>query len=78
MHDFLAGTSDALLHTEIDTDQPHVRHGIERDRAEAARFFDAGPKAMRTLRLRHGGGELVTREQFVEWIRAEVEELLRP
>ena len=78
VRDFLSGKSDRLLRTPLDDiDQPHVRHGIERDRAEAARFFVAGPKAMRTLRLRHGGGALVTREQFVEWIRAEVEELLR-
>lgn len=78
VHDFLSGTSDRLLHAPLDhVDQPHVRHGIERDRAEAVRFFVAGPKAMRTLRLRHGGTGLVTREQFVEWIRAEVEELLR-
>lgn len=74
---FLLGESDALLHVEIDTDQPHVRHGIERSRADAARFFVAGPKAMRTLRRRHGGRDVTTREEFVEWIRAEVDELLR-
>lgn len=79
VHDFLSGKSDRLLHTPLDdVDQPHVRHGIERDRAEAAQFFVAGPKAMRMLRRRHGARGRVTREQFVEWIRAEVEELLRP
>jgi hypothetical protein len=78
VHAFLAGTSDALLHTSLDhVDQPHVRHGIERDRAQAATFFEAGPKAMRKLQRRHGGRGLVTRDQFVEWIRAEVDEILR-
>jgi hypothetical protein len=74
---FLSGTNDELLRIEYDEDQPHVRYGVERDRRIAQGFFDAGPKAMRRLRLRHGGTRLVTREQFVEWIRAEVNELIR-
>jgi hypothetical protein len=74
---FLRGTSDELLRIDVDEDQPHVRHGIERDRKLAAELFRFGPKAMRTLRLRHGGRGRVSREQFVTWIRAEVEELLR-
>lgn len=76
VHDFLAGVSDALLHVELDIDQPHTRLGIERARAEAAQFFLAGPKRMRRIRLRHGGRGRVSREQFVEWIQAEVAELL--
>jgi hypothetical protein len=76
LHAFLSGSSDRLLRVELDVDQPHVRHGIERDRAEAALFFAAGPKAMRALRLRHGGRGLVSKEQFVAWIRAEVDEVL--
>lgn len=77
VHDFLAGRSDALLRVELDIDQPHTRHGIERAREEAARFYVAGPRWMRALRLRHGGRGQVTREQFVSWVRAEVEEILR-
>ena len=77
VHAFLSGTSDRLLRLPLDdVDQPHVRHGIERDRVEAKQFFDAGPRAMRMLRLRHGGRGLVTREQFCSWIRAEVDEVL--
>ena len=77
VHAFLSGTSDDLLRIEIDEEQPHVRLGIEKDRAEAQRFFVAGPRWMRAMRRRHGARGLVTRERFVTWVRAEVEELLR-
>ena len=77
MHDFLTGQSDELLRFDVDEEQPHVRRGIERDRAEAAGFYAAGPRWMRTLRLRHGGRGNVSRGQFTAWIRAEVDELLR-
>jgi len=77
LHALLSGMSARVLRTSLDhIEQPHVRHGIERDRVEAARFYAAGPKAMRTLRLRHGGRGQVTREQFVSWVRAEVDEVL--
>jgi hypothetical protein len=76
VHSFLNGSSDRLLRAPLDVDQPHVRHGIERDRVEAKQFFTAGPQAMRAIRLRHGGRGLVTRDQFVAWIRAEVDEVL--
>lgn len=77
VHAFLSGESDDVLRVEHDVDQPHVRLGIEKDRAEAAAFFAAGPRAMQRLRRRHGcAGSHVTREQFEAWIRAEVEELL--
>jgi hypothetical protein len=78
LHALLSGTSDKLLRVPVDEEQPHIRHGIERDRTEARSFYVSGPKAMRTLRLRHGGRGLVTREQFVSWIRAEVDEVLAP
>src|SRR3954468_9295317 len=74
---FLSGTSDDLLGIDYDEEQPHVRFGVERDRRSAKGFFDAGPRRMRALRLRHGGTGPVTREQFVAWIRAEVEEVIR-
>ena len=77
VHAFLSGTSDRLLRVDFDEQQPHVRFGVERDRRTAKRFFDAGPMAMRALRLRHGGSGPVTREQFVEWIRAEVDNVIR-
>ena len=54
-----------------------MRFGVERDRRTAKVFFDAGPRAMRSLRDRHGGTGLVTREDFVSWIRTEVDEFLR-
>ena len=74
---FLSGTSDRLLQVAYDEDQPHVRFGVERDRCVARAFFQAGPQAIRTLQARHSGIGRVTREQFVSWIRAEVDELLR-
>jgi hypothetical protein len=77
VHAFLSGASDALLEIDYDEEQPHVRFGVDRDRRSARAFFDAGPKAMRTLQLRHGGTGQVSRTQFVDWIRAEVNELVR-
>ena len=70
---FLAGTSDRLLREEIDIDQPHIRHGVEHDRRLASRFYQAGPKAMRDLRVRHGGRGPVSRDQFTAWITQEVQ-----
>ena len=54
-----------------------MRFGVERDRRAAQAFFRAGPAAIRALRLRHGGAGPVTRAEFVSWIRAEVDELIR-
>ena len=75
MRALLSGRSDAL-EVDADCEQPHVAFGIRKDIALASAFFAAGPNAMRTLRLRHGGRGRVTRPQFVEWIRSEVDELL--
>jgi predicted GIY-YIG superfamily endonuclease len=77
VHAFLAGESDALEIDIGDDEQPHTALGIRKDVALASRFFAAGPKAMHTLRGRHGGTGLVTKKQFVAWIRAEVDEVLR-
>ena len=74
---FLSGRSSALLRTPLKVDQPHIIHGIERDRRAAAGFYEHGPRAMRELRLRHGGRGSVSRDQFTGWILSEVEELLR-
>jgi hypothetical protein len=74
---FLTGESDRLLATALDEDQPHVRLGIERDRAVARRFYEAGPVALATLRRRHGATGAVTRAQWIAWIKSEVRELLR-
>jgi predicted GIY-YIG superfamily endonuclease len=76
LHAFLTGQSSGLLVLPLHIDQPHVRHGIERDRKLAAQFCEHGPRAMRTIRLRHGGRGNVTREQFADWITQEVAELL--
>jgi predicted GIY-YIG superfamily endonuclease len=62
VHDFLSGASDGLLHVDYDEEQPHVRFGVERDRRVAKGFFEAGPRAVHALRVRHGGGGAVTRE----------------
>lgn len=75
MHALLSGRSDAL-EVDVDSEQPHVAFGIRKDIELASAFFATGPKAMRTLRLRHGGRGRATRTQFVEWIRTEVDELL--
>jgi len=76
LHELLSGRRDDLR-IDLDGEQPHVAHGVRRDRALASDFFVAGPSAMRALRLRHGGRGRVQREAFVRWITDEVEELLR-
>jgi hypothetical protein len=76
IHDFLRGRSDRLLRSELEIAQPHIAHGVRRDRILARGFFEAGPVAMRRLRLRHGGRGCVTPEQFVTWIAEEVEAVL--
>lgn len=73
---FLRGRTDRLLRTELDIDQPHIAHGVRRDRVLARGFYEAGPVAMRRLRLRHGGRGCVTPEQFVAWLAAEVAAVL--
>jgi hypothetical protein len=73
---FLAGRSDGLLREELDIDQPHIRHGVQRDRRLASRFYQAGPRAMRALRLRHGGRGPVSRDEFTAWITQEVHTLI--
>ena len=75
LHVFLSGQRNRLV-VDLDGEQPHIAHGVRKDVALAARFFDAGPKAMRALRLRNGGRGIVTREMFVEWIADEVRELI--
>ena len=77
LHELLSGRSSQLLDLPVEHDQPHVRHGVERDRVLAAQFYEAGPRAMRTIRLRHGGRGRVSRRQFTEWIKEEVAELIR-
>lgn len=77
LHALLGGESDALeIHID-DDEQPHTAFGVRKDMALASRFFTAGPKAMHAMRERHGGSGLVTKKQFVAWIRAEVDEILR-
>lgn len=77
VHALLSGESDALKIDIDDDEQPHTALGIRKDMALASRFFIAGPKAMHVLRRRHGGTGLVTKKQFVAWIRGEVDEVLR-
>jgi predicted GIY-YIG superfamily endonuclease len=76
VHDFLSGRSDRLLRTELDIEQPHLAHGVRRDRILARGFYQAGPVAMRRLRLRHFGRGCVRPEQFVAWIAGEVDAVL--
>jgi hypothetical protein len=76
VHALLSGESDALDLDLDDDEQPHTALGIRKDAALASRFFVAGPKAVHTLRRRHGGTGIVTQKQFVQWIRAEVDEVL--
>jgi predicted GIY-YIG superfamily endonuclease len=76
VHDFLTGRSDRLLRAALEIDQPHIAHGVRRDRLAAKGFYDAGPRAIRTLRLRHGGAGRVTQDQFVAWITEEVRAVL--
>jgi hypothetical protein len=76
VHDFLTGRSDRLLRAALEIDQPHIAHGVRRDRLVAKGFYDAGPRAIRTLRLRHGGAGRVTQDQFAAWITEEVRAVL--
>ena len=76
VRDFLSGRGDRILREQLDIDQPHLAHGVRRDREVATRFYRAGPKAMRDLRLRHGGLGRVSRQQFVAWVNEEVHETL--
>jgi hypothetical protein len=76
LHLFLTGQSAEILRVDLNVDQPHIRHGIKRDRVTARGFYGAGPRAMRRLRLRHGGRGCVSAEQFVNWIRDELTDLL--
>jgi excinuclease UvrABC nuclease subunit len=76
VHALLAGESDAL-DVDVDDEQPHTALGIRKDMARASAFFVAGPRSMRRLQERHGGTGLVTKKQFVQWIRDEVDEVLR-
>jgi predicted GIY-YIG superfamily endonuclease len=77
VHALLSGESDTLVIDIADDEQPHTALGIRKDVALASRFFIAGPRAMQALRRRHGGTGIVTQKQFVAWIRAEVDEVLR-
>jgi predicted GIY-YIG superfamily endonuclease len=77
VHALLSGDSDALDIEIDDEEQPHTALGIRKDMALASRFFVAGPKSISALRARHGGTGVVTKKQFVTWIRAEVDEVLR-
>jgi len=76
VHDFLLGRSSRLPRTPLEIDQPHIEHGVSRDRIVAERFYEAGPRAMRALRLRHGGTGSVTPLQFVDWISREVQAVI--
>ena len=56
LHSFLSGTSKRLLvELAIDARQrdAYMQAGLARDRALSERFFEYGPRAVRTLRLRH-------------------------
>ena len=73
VHDFLTGRSSRLLRQPHDIEQPHIAHGLLRDRLTAAGFYEAGPRSMRAIRLRHAGRGQTSRAQFVAWISEEVE-----
>jgi len=83
LHDLLSGVSrrlvDDLAAAHGHRDQV-VRLGLLRDPPLADRFFDEGPRAVRALRLRHGGRPgPVTRPQVESWLATDVAgTLLRP
>lgn len=57
LHAFLSGTSRRLLPAlavGARRRDPYMHGGLARDHALAERFFKHGPKALRSLRLRHG------------------------
>jgi hypothetical protein len=78
---FLAGTSERLL-AELDPfvarRDAYMQPALRRDRVAAAGFFRHGPRAIRELCRRHATRPPVTRERFVELLRAEVEAELGP
>jgi hypothetical protein len=59
LHAFLAGTSSRLL-TSLglfaQQRDAYMQPGLARDRELASAFFDAGPRALRARRVRHGRG----------------------
>lgn len=56
LHRFLSGTRARLVDELLAAAAhrpPFMQPGLRKDRAAALRFFTAGPKSVRTLRLRH-------------------------
>ena len=80
LHSFLSGTSKRLLvELAIDARQrdAYMQAGLARDRALAERFFEHGPRALRTLRLRHAlPAAPVPRAVLERLLREEVEAII--
>jgi GIY-YIG catalytic domain len=81
LHAFLSGTSRRLLPplaVAARRRDPYMHGGIARDYALAERFFKHGPKALRTLRLRHGLAPAPVPATVIEDLLSdEVAELIR-
>jgi hypothetical protein len=73
LHAFLSGSSARLL-DELDAPaRSELVPGFVRDRDAAHAFFTAGPRAIRSMRLRHRlPAGPVSRAQFVELLTAEL------
>jgi predicted GIY-YIG superfamily endonuclease len=80
LHDFLVGTSRRLLvELAIMARQrdAYMQVGLARDFNLAGRFFEYGPRAQRTLRLRHGlRPAAITRPLFEDLLLEEVRDLI--
>lgn len=76
LHAFLSGTSNRLLDPLVAAGghrDSYLRPGLARDRGAAEAFFVHGPRALRTLRLRHRRPPgPVPREVIEELLAAEV------
>lgn len=82
LHALFTGVSAGLI-TELGGATQHrdayLRSAVARDGSAALAFFDAGPRAIRRLRLRHKfPSRLVTREQFEAALTDEVEAAIGP
>lgn len=76
LHDLLSGVSRRLI-DDLAAAHGHrdqgVRLGLLSDPPLADRFFDEGPRAIRALRLRHGGPPgPVTRRQVESWLTTDL------
>lgn len=79
LHALLSGTSPRLIRELAQQSTEHDRYmqvGLARDQKLARGFYKYGPKALRSLRLRHSRRGLLTREMIEDSLTAELREAI--